>query len=283
MGLSWATPLYLFSIFGFVAFLNSSRALEETEGSQKPKKFFWTPMESIGVTLFIYFFAQFAGYLIASIVPIFFGLDQGQTVDWLGEKAAGQFIVMLLISGISIFMLMLFLRRRHAPIKVIGLNRKPMLKDVGYALIALVGYFVAYIAIANIVKLVIPAVNLEQEQQLGFENVSNLQLPLVFISLVILPPIVEEIMTRGFLYTGLKKGLPHLPAMIIASSIFAVAHLQAGSGAPLLWVAAIDTFVLSMFLIALRDKTDGLWSPILLHGLKNFIAFLSIFVFSVVK
>ena len=283
MGLSWATPLYLFSIYGFVAFLNRSHAEESSQDEKKSKKFYWSPMESIGVTLFIYFFAQFAGYILASLIPVIFGLDQNGTVDWLGKEAAGQFSVMLLISGISLFMLRLFLRRRAAPIKVIGLNRKPMLKDVGYAVVALVAYFIAYIAIANIVKMLIPAVDLEQEQQLGFDNVSNLQLPLVFISLVILPPIVEEIMTRGFLYTGLKKGLPHIPAMIITSSIFAIAHLQAGSGAPLLWVAAIDTFVLSMFLIVLRDKTNSLWSPMLLHGLKNFIAFLSIFVFSVVK
>ncbi len=277
MGLSWATPLYLFAIYGFISFLN--RPNNDGEG----KRFYWSPIESIGVTLFIYFIAQIVGSILASIFPMLFGWNQDKIYDWLGNDAIGQFLLMFLISAISLSLLFLFLRRRQAPIKVIGLNRKPMLKDIGYALLALVGYFIAYIAIANLVKLAIPAINLEQEQQLGFDNVSNLQLPLVFISLVILPPIVEEILTRGFLYTGLKKGLPHIPAMVITSSIFAIAHLQAGSGAPLLWVAAIDTFVLSMFLIVLRDKTDSLWSPMLLHGLKNFIAFLSIFVFSVVK
>jgi membrane protease YdiL (CAAX protease family) len=60
--------------------------------------------------------------------------------------------------------------------------------------------------------------------------------------------------------------------------LFAVAHLQFGSGAPLLWIAAIDTFVLSLFLIYLKDKTDSLWAPILLHMLKNFIAFMALFV-----
>lgn len=277
MGLSWATPLYIFAIYGLVAFLN--RPFSE----DKTRKFYWSPLESIGVTLFIYFAAQIFGSLLASIFPMLAGWDEERLVSWLGNDAFGQFILMGMISAVSLLLLMLFLRRRGAPMSSIGLNRKPKFSDVGYALIALVGYFASYIIIASIVKVVIPAVNLEQEQQLGFDNVSNFQLPLVFVSLVILPPIVEEIMTRGFLYTGLKKGLPHLPAVIITSSIFAIAHLQAGSGAPLLWVAAIDTFVLSVFLIYLRDKTDSLWSPMVLHGLKNFIAFLSIFVFSVAK
>ena len=277
MQLSWATPLYLFAIYGFVAFL--SRSSNKTEN----KKFYWSPMESIGVTLFIYFFSQLIGGLIAAGIPALLGWDQERIISWLSKDALGQFIIIGIIQCISLVLLFWFMKKRNAPKSVIGLNRKPAFKDVGYALLALIGYFVVYIIVANIVKSLVPAVNLEQEQQLGFDNVSNLQLPLVFISLVILPPVVEEIMVRGFLYTGLKKGLPHLPAVLITSSIFAIAHLQAGSGAPLLWVAAIDTFVLSVFLIYLRDKTDSLWSPIILHGLKNFIAFLSLFVFNVVK
>ncbi len=277
MGLSWATPLYLFALYGMVAFIMRPSVAE------KEKKFYWSPLESIGVTLFIYFISQILGSVLASSIPALFGWNQEKIVTWLSNDAVGQFLIMSLIQGISLLLLFWFMRRRSAPLRTIGLNRKPRLSDVGYALLALVGYFVAYIAIANLVKTFIPAVNLDQEQQLGFKDVATWQLPLVFVSLVILPPIVEEIMTRGFLYTGLKKGMSHLPALLITSSIFAIAHLQAGSGEPLLWVAAIDTFVLSVFLILLRDKTKSLWASMTLHGLKNLIAFLSLFVFHVVK
>jgi membrane protease YdiL (CAAX protease family) len=60
--------------------------------------------------------------------------------------------------------------------------------------------------------------------------------------------------------------------------LFAAAHLQWGSGAPLLWVAAIDTFVLSMVLSTLREKTGSLWSAIGLHAIKNGVAFTLLFV-----
>ena len=105
-----------------------------------------------------------------------------------------------------------------------------------------------------------------------------------FISLVVLPPIVEEILVRGFLYTSLRKYLPRIWAVIIASALFAAAHLPEGnSGAGLLWVAAVDTFILSAVLIYLREKTDKLWASMMVHGMKNGIAFLSLFVFRVVK
>jgi membrane protease YdiL (CAAX protease family) len=77
----------------------------------------------------------------------------------------------------------------------------------------------------------------------------------------------------------LKKGLNVFWACAITSSLFAIAHLQVGSGEPLLWSAAVDTFVLSLILIYLREKTGSLWTSVGLHSLKNFIAFLGLFVF----
>src|SRR5690606_7282850 len=104
------------------------------------------------------------------------------------------------------------------------------------------------------------------------------QLILVFISLVLLPPFVEEVLARGFLYTGLKTKWPVWAAAVVTSLIFAAAHLEFGSGAPLLWVAAIDTFTLSLVLIYLREKTGKLGASIMLHMLKNGVAFVLLFI-----
>jgi membrane protease YdiL (CAAX protease family) len=121
----------------------------------------------------------------------------------------------------------------------------------------------------------------EQSQELGFNPVGTVELILTFISLVILPPLVEELLMRGYLYTSLKKKLSKIAAALVTSVIFAAAHLQFGSGAPLLWVAAIDTFVLSLFLVSLREKTGGLWASMTLHATKNLIAFMSLFIFHI--
>jgi membrane protease YdiL (CAAX protease family) len=46
----------------------------------------------------------------------------------------------------------------------------------------------------------------------------------------------------------------------------------------LLYIAAIDTFTLSLILVYLREKTGGLWSSMGLHAIKNGIAFVSLFI-----
>src|SRR5262249_37045858 len=101
---------------------------------------------------------------------------------------------------------------------------------------------------------------------------------LVFISLVILPPITEEIMIRGFLFTGLRSKLSLIKAGLITSVLFAIPHLQPGSGQPLLWMAGVDTFILSLILVYLREKTGSLAASIGVHAIKNFVAFLALFV-----
>src|SRR2546427_533138 len=86
-------------------------------------------------------------------------------------------------------------------------------------------------------------VNLDQKQELGFDHVSGAsQRLLAFVSLVLLPPIVEETIFRGFLFSGLRKKLRFAYATLVASLLFAAPHLLESTGGPL-WIAGIDTFV----------------------------------------
>ena len=266
------TPVYLIALYGLVAFARRRKAGAE--------KFGWTPLESVAVTLFIFFAGQIIGGFIAYLFASFGGGSQQEVLDWLSDATIGQFLFIVLNASVSIGLLMFFLKQRATSIKRLGYERGPHWSDIAYALIALVVYFVAYIVLVSIIKQLVPSLDVGQEQQIGFESITKSQLPLVFISLVVIPPLLEETLTRGFLYTGLKKGTNRYLAVIITSVIFAVAHLQFGSGAPLLWIAAIDTFTLSLFLIYLKEKTGSLWASILLHALKNFIAFTALFIFN---
>ena len=85
-------------------------------------------------------------------------------------------------------------------------------------------------------------------------------------------------MARGLLYSSLKKAMPIAGAAVITSLIFAAAHLPEGGAAGPLYVAAIDTFILSLVLVYLREKTGSLWSSITLHSFKNGVAFVLLFV-----
>ena len=123
--------------------------------------------------------------------------------------------------------------------------------------------------------------NMNQKQDLGFSTATTgLPLGLIFISLVILPPLVEEALFRGFLYGGLRGKLKPISAALITSALFALPHTFGNdAGASLLWVASVDTFLLSLILVYLREKTGSLWPGIFLHMLKNGLAFASLFLF----
>lgn len=271
VSLSWAAPIYILALYGLLRFaINKGEAHELKPG--------WSPLESVGVTLFIYFCGQLVGGLLIYLVLTAFGWQEQRITDWISDTTLGQFIGVSIIEAITMGLLIIFLRRRGSNLVKIGLIGKPKLSDAGRAVLGYVSYFVLYLIATFAAKAMVPSLDLEQKQEIGFEAVSNVQLPLVFISLVVLPPLVEEILMRGFLYTGLKQKLPKVVAVIVTSFLFAIAHLQAGSAAPLHWIAAIDTFVLSLVLIYLRDKTGRLWAPILLHAIKNGIAFTALFI-----
>jgi membrane protease YdiL (CAAX protease family) len=72
--------------------------------------------------------------------------------------------------------------------------------------------------------------------------------------------------------------MPFIRAALLTSALFAVPHLLEGNGS-LLWIGGMDTFVLSLALCYLREKTGSLWAPVALHMLKNGVAYLALFVF----
>jgi membrane protease YdiL (CAAX protease family) len=239
------------------------------------------PVAALLVTVGVYFASQVAVGLFISLLPLFTSWSVTRVQDWLHESIVAQFFMILLVEVITLWLIWLFLQARRVVLKSIGLVR-PELRDVGYALVGYAVYFALFMAISVATKVFVPGLDLEQEQEIGFsKDTTGAALALVFVSLVILPPITEEIVMRGFLYTGLRNRVPKLSAAIITSIVFAIAHLQWGSGNALLWAAALDTFVLSMILVYLREKTNSLWSPIAVHMIKNGLAFSLLFIFKI--
>lgn len=239
----------------------------------------WSPVLAILVVLFVYFASQIIGGTLVSIYPSLHHWSTQQATDWLNHSVFAQFVYIMIVEGLVIGSLWLFLRHYKWNFRRIGLTR-PKLIDAAYALSGFGAYFVAYAVLLAVVATLVPSLNLDQQQQVGFQNAHGMaQLVLTAISLVILPPLAEEILMRGFLYTSLRGYMPKIVAALVTSVIFASGHLQFGEGAPLLWVAAIDTFVLSLVLVLLREKTGRLWASMGLHGLKNSIAFVVLFIF----
>jgi len=239
----------------------------------------WSPVAAVVFVIAVYFIAQVVASLLISIYALERHFSQAAARDWVNNSIWAQFFYVLIAEGLTLGAIYLFLKWRGVSWRAIGW-RRPKWSDPGWGLAVLPAYYVLYVVLVVVVHALVPSLNVDQAQQIGFNNISGFgPLLVAFISLVILPPFTEEVLVRGYLYTSLRKGMPQMAAVLVTSVIFASAHLQAGSGAPLLWIAFLDTFVLSLFLIFLREKTDGLWASMTLHGSKNLIAFLTLFIF----
>ncbi len=234
------------------------------------------PYTSGTAVIAIFFASQIGAGILIAIYPALKNWTADQGSNWLSSSVIAQFVYILLAEIFAVWLVLWLLKRARITRQKIGLVR-PAFRDIAYALSGYAIYFICYLIIVTIAGHFSSLINTNQEQKIGFEGASGTQLYYVFASLVILPPIAEEIMFRGFLFTSLRQKFRTRYAVILTSVLFGIAHLQFGSGAPLLWVAALDTFTLSVMLCILRAKTGSLWSSIMLHALKNGIAFLALF------
>lgn len=259
-----------------------SDASSEHHVAHKPKKAGWNPWLGVGLIVFLFFFAQVVASAVVSLYPILANWTTAQADAWLKNSLNAKLLYLTIYPMVVFAGLYFFLKAHGANFKSIGLNRfKP--KYIGYSLAIFPIYFLVLLGVAILAKALFPSLNLNQTQDLGLNGtyVSFSDLAKIFYMLVILPPITEEIMFRGMLFTSFKKAMSVIYAALATSLLFAVGHLpEGGSGGPL-YVAAIDTFVLSLFLVYLRVKTNSLWASIGLHAIKNTIAFLSVFVLPV--
>lgn len=212
-----------------------------------------------------------AGALLGLACRLLFGWSGTQTVDWIGSgEALPQAVLIGLSAALAFGFLYWFLKQRGDSLRLIGLGkfRASAFWQAGLGFIIYIASYLLTIALA---KTLIPSLNLEQQQDLGLDVSASQSVALLVFNLVIIPPLLEEVLMRGFLFGGLRTKLAFLPATIITSLLFAAAHLPEGVGG-LLWIGAIDTFILSLVLCYLREKTGSLWPSIFVHAIKNSIA-----------
>lgn len=241
----------------------------------------WNTWLGVLFVLVVFYVSQLLAGLLASVYPWAQHWNSSRSATWLNNSVLAQFGFVLVAEATAVAAILQFLKLYRVRIEAIGL-RRPRWSDVGYGLLAVPVYYVLYLLSVTVISHFVPSLNVNQAQDIGFTHVQGFwQLGLTFLSLVVFPPLAEEIMVRGFLYSSLKKAIPIGGAVVLTSAIFAAAHLPEGGAVGPLYIAALDTFVLSLVLIYLREKTGGLWSSITLHAIKNGVAFVALFILHV--
>jgi hypothetical protein len=162
-------------------------------------------------------------------------------------------------------------RKSKTSLKDLGLDRQPTLMDILIVPAGYVVYIVLSMILINVAMSFLPGFDPEQVQEVGFQHLSQgYEIVLAFLTLVVIAPVAEEVLMRGYLYGKLRKIVPIVVAIIITSVLFAFLHGQ--------WNVAVDVFALSLVLTSLREVTGSIWSAILLHMMKNGVAFYILFI-----
>ena len=128
----------------------------------------WGPVAAVVVTVAIYLLSQILGSVLLSIYAGLHHWPADRANQW-AQGVLPQFIYVVFVEGVTLYLLWRFLKHRKANFKVLGLT-KPKLGDLGYMLVGFGIYFPILIAAMAAVKAWLPKINLNQPQQLGFSS-----------------------------------------------------------------------------------------------------------------
>lgn len=152
----------------------------------------------------------------------------------------------------------------------LGLQQFPTFVDIGLAPIGYVIYIVGANLLTKIMQ-TFPWFQSDQAQETGFGYfITTGDRLLAILALVVIAPVAEEIVMRGWLYGKLRNRLKAPVAILLVSVLFGLLHGQ--------WNVGVSVFMLSIILCSLREITGTIWSGMLLHILSNGIAFYLLYI-----
>lgn len=237
----------------------------------------YQPLTLVLLTVGIFVFAQVIAAVLIGIYALATGQDE-TIFETITQSNLANFLLVVMLSLLQFAGIIWALRYTGSSLRSIGLVW-PVGKDILRAGAGWLVYIVVLVVAASLLGAFDAGVDFEQEQQIDFVRpTESVELVFIFVSLVIVPAFIEELLMRGFLFFGLRKHLGFLKSTLIVSVLFGAAHLQPGSGEPLLWAAFVDTFILSAVLCTLTEKSRSLAPAIIIHAVKNSIAFVYLFV-----
>ncbi len=237
---------------------------------ETPKKIRWSMILALPSLVFVGFFtAELAvtyGCVLLKNLGVPFGVLNESVLNTILSSII-YLLAIIITAGLP------WLIRRHKTSKEeLGFSRLPSWMDILLSPAGLIIYVIFSAIMSLLFFNFFPNLNINQAQNVGFSEMSQkYEYILAFITLVIVAPVAEEILFRGYLFGKLRKyNIPIWVSIIITSILFGAIHGQ--------WNIAIDTFVLSVILCLLRQITGNLWASILLHMAKNGIAYYILFI-----
>ena len=218
---------------------------------------------------------------LAVAIYLYMNMAMVLALDAMGivDEEAGELSELTLLSAglitgfsllIPVLWLILFRFRQFPLIQRFGLRADQAGAGFRWGSLGLLACYPFILLISAATVFMLQALDIPYDRQGPVQDILNAEDPTVLMLLglgaVILAPITEEILFRGFCQTYLCRGLSAWQGILVTSFLFAAVHMNLASIPPL--------FVLSVFLGAICVLTRSLWAPIFLHMLFNLSSFL---------
>lgn len=166
----------------------------------------------------------------------------------------------------AFFLVSRYLRKYSARWSDLGLRRFSLWKAFLYLTVAFVAFIIIVFLAYVFIKFLIPGFNPNQEQANDFAKASTpAAYRLSFLALVVIAPVLEEIVFRGFMFPAFIKRFGVVGAAVVSSLLFGLAHLQSN--------IIVYTVILGLVLCLLYRKLGSIWPGIGLHMFNNYLAF----------
>ena len=172
-------------------------------------------------------------------------------------------------------------KTRFVSMRTLGIDKWVTWTDIGLSIGGIVVYFILAAILLSIFS-IFPWFNAEQAQNIGFNtNLYGFERMLAFLTLVVVAPIAEELIFRGYLYGKMREKFSQVTSEIwsviisalLVSIVFGIVHMQ--------WNVGVNVFAMSLVACALREYTGTIYAGILLHMIKNGLAFYFLFVLGI--
>lgn len=206
-------------------------------------------------------------FLIGWGIILLFGKEALSQPVWTAVYSALSYMVAL--------SLIIFVPRRRLKTSrnELGLTGWPTWTDVGLSPVAFIAATLLAAGAAALFSM-FPWFNANELQDVGFNTyMVGSDRIIAFITLVIVAPIAEEIIFRGWLYGKIREKVGIVASTLIVSALFGIVHMQ--------WNVGVNVFCLSVVLCGLREVTGTIYAGILTHMVKNGVAFYLLYIMSV--
>jgi membrane protease YdiL (CAAX protease family) len=206
--------------------------------------------------------------ILHALGPVIPSVRQFLSAAAKGTDIQATFVLDLLDAAAGFGVVALYLRKYKVGWSAVGWRKVGLGRAAGYLLGILALFYVLASGTLWLVSVLVPSFNANQAQQNDFIGAAPSHHSLALFALVILPPILEETIFRGFMFAALAKRWGVVWGAILSSAIFGLAHAQAN--------ISIYTFLLGLLLCFMYVRLRSIVPGMFLHALNNYLAFIAL-------